>query len=153
MSESLNDLISEVHNLPSKLHDIVENLSDDQLNLKIENWSVKDIIHHLADTHTVIYIRIKQILTNEPISVKPVNNKAWSGLVDYNSSVSNSLNMISGIHHKIGIILENLTSEELKETFNHPERGRISMESYIKTLVNHGNSHMTKIKSFTKSIR
>ncbi|MHA1991439.1 MAG: DinB family protein [Candidatus Hodarchaeales archaeon] len=152
MTHQIEPLISEIKDFPIKLRELIERFSDLQLDQKLENWSTREIIHHLADTHTVIYFRIKQILTNEPIFVKPVNNQNWSRLVDYASSVSNSLNIILGIHERLTFILENLTSEEWLKTFNHPERGSISFESYIKTLVDHGNYHFKKIEAFSKNI-
>jgi hypothetical protein len=149
MTESLNDLVSEVKNFPSKLQLLIETIPEDQLNQTIENWSIKDIIHHLADTHIVIYIRIKEILVNQPISVKPVNNQTWSALVDYKSAISSSLNIISGIHERLSVVLDDLTPEEFSKTFNHPERGEISLNDYIRTLVTHGNGHIEKIQNFS----
>jgi hypothetical protein len=149
MTESLNDLVSEVKNFPSKLQLLIETIPEDQLNQTIEYWSIKDIIHHLADTHIVIYIRIKEILVNQPISVKPVNNQTWSALVDYKSAISSSLNIISGIHERLSVVLDDLTPEEFSKTFNHPERGEISLNDYIRTLVTHGNGHIEKIQNFS----
>jgi hypothetical protein len=103
----------------------------------------------LADTHIVIYIRIKEILVNQPISVKPVNNQTWSALVDYKSAISSSLNIISGIHERLSVVLDDLTPEEFSKTFNHPERGEISLNDYIRTLVTHGNGHIEKIQNFS----
>lgn len=152
MSE-IENVISRLENFPSKLRNVVEHLTPDQLQLKVVNWIVAQNVHHICDSHLNSYIRIKLALTESSPTIKPYNESAWATLSDYASDISTSLAIIDGIHRRICIVLRTLTNSDLQKTFVHPEleNPQIKLQDYINNFANHGESHLQKVISCLKS--
>ena len=143
-------IINEIRSFPENLHSVIGNLPEPMLENKVVNWSIKEVIHHLADSHLNSYIRIKMTLTEAFPTIKPYDESAWSKLVDYQIPASLSLEMLKSIHARISAVLENMKEDDWKRKLVHPEIGELTLEAYLVRFADHGRGHLDKIRSSLK---
>ncbi len=141
------ELIAESESFPVKLRETVQHLTEDQLRTKIKNWTIKQAIHHIADSHINSYMRIKLALTEPTPTIKPYNESAWSMLADISAPIDFSLAIVNGIHLRICIVLKSLKPSDWEKKFIHPELNpsEITLLSYVNNFVNHGQQHLNSI--------
>jgi len=128
MSEQqLNQCISEIEIFPNFIRKETAHLSDTQLDTvyRPDGWTIRQVVHHCADSHMNSFTRFKLTLTEDTPIIKPYFEDRWAELVDSTLPVEPSLRMIEGIHQKWVAILRSLSVNEVKKGFNHPEHGRI----------------------------
>lgn len=90
-----------------------------------EGWTIKQLVHHIADSHTHSYIRFKWALTEENPIIKAYNEKTWGALGDNHTMLINwSLTHIEAIHYKMTYLLKSLTKEQWERTFQHPDKDK-----------------------------
>ncbi|TXD77775.1 YfiT family bacillithiol transferase [Algoriphagus ratkowskyi] len=108
---------------PTYLEDTIQTFSDVQLNTPYRpgGWTVKQLIHHLSDSHMNAFMRFKWALTEDNPTIKPYDEAAWAKLVDYSLPVSDSIPVIRFIHSKWSTILESMSSEDYSKTYFHPD--------------------------------
>lgn len=148
-----NEIKNYIHNialLPKSLSALTENLSADDLNKTYRDggWSVKQIIHHLGESHINCYIRIKLALTEDNPTIKPYQEDLWVKTKE-NEILSHhvSLRLIENIHLKIVCLAETLSPTDLQRTYVHPQYHRISPISDVLALYSwHGRHHLAHIK-------
>jgi hypothetical protein len=127
-----NDLktwIATIEVFPSKIRDLTSTLSVEELNwiYRPKGWSIKQVVHHCADSHMNSFIRFKLALTEDVPTIKPYEEALWAKLSDGNSDdILPSLQIIEGVHARWVILLKSLSSTELKRQFIHPADIRIS---------------------------
>jgi DinB superfamily len=130
ISISENDLktwISVIENFPNRIKSLTENLSIEQLNLifRPEGWSIKQVVHHCADSHMNALIRTKLALTEVLPVIKPYQEAVWANLIDGKTdSIVDSLAIINGVHAKWSLLLKNLDVTDLENEYYHPENQR-----------------------------
>lgn len=142
--------LKEIDALPLKLRDAVKGLNAKQLNTpyRPEGWTVRQVIHHLADSHMNAYIRFKLALTEEKPLIKPYDEKLWAELPDTNSvSIDVSLDLITALHSRWTGLLKQLREEDLNKEFLHPESGIKNLKETIGHYAWHGNHHLAHITS------
>jgi DinB superfamily len=142
--------IEDVELLPSKLSSVVKSLTEEQLDLsyKDKGWTVRQLVHHLADSHTNGYIRFHWALTEITPTIKPYNQNAWASL-DYLKEIciDVSLNMLVAIHCRWATMMKTITDSDLERAYIHPEEERsISLKQAIALYAWHGNHHLAHIK-------
>ena len=132
---------------PAKIRSAVEGLSEEQLSTVYKNWSIRQIVHHLADSHMNAYVRFKWALTEESPLIKSYDETKWSELVDARETpIDGSLTLLDGLHERWASLVENLTVAELLMTFFHPERGDIvSLFQSLPNYVWHTEHHVAQI--------
>jgi len=138
--------------LPERLRAAVAGLSDAQLDTpyREDGWTVRQVVHHLADSHAMAYIRCKQALTKDWPTEQPYDEAAWANLADSRLPIDVSLAMIEGLHGRWVALLESLSDEDFGKGYNHPERGR---EMLIKALAmydwhsRHHTAHITSLRA------
>jgi DinB superfamily len=127
ISISENDLktwISVIENFPNRIKSLTENLSIEQLNLiyRPDGWSIKQVVHHCADSHMNSFVRFKLTLTEENPTIKPYEESLWAKLVDANDDdISASIFIIEGLHKRWTLMLKSLVKIDFKRSFFHPE--------------------------------
>lgn len=112
---------------PSKLKEAVQHLNDEQLNTSYRpgGWTIRQVVHHCADSHMNSLIRLKLALTEEQPVIKPYDENSWAELTDTKEmSVIPSLSILEGVHAKWVFLLNSLKDEERQKTFLHPEQGK-----------------------------
>lgn len=142
--------ISEIESLPDSIEALVKNLNIVELNLpyRPQGWNVKQVVHHLADSHMNAFIRFKLALTEESPIIKPYEEDRWAQLEDgTNNDINDSLNLLKHLHAKWGKLLRTLTSEDLLRVYIHPEHGkRFGLDEAIGMYAWHSNHHLAHIK-------
>jgi len=148
------DWISELESFPQKIRMLVQNLSDEQLDTPYRpgGWTVRQVVHHVSDSHHNSYIRFKWTLTEDRPTIKAYDEKGWANLFDSRTApIQMSLDHLSAIHAKLVHLLRGLSSKDLKRTFLHPESGEeTSLEENIGRYVWHGNHHYAHIERLLK---
>jgi len=125
--ELINAWIKDIEEFPAKLEQLTKNISFEKLEWKYRpnGWSVKQVIHHCADSHMNSIIRFKLALTEDSPVIRPYEEDKWAELFDYNADeIQNSLALLKALHRKWIILLKSLSSEQLALQFVHPEHGR-----------------------------
>ena len=123
-TEFINECIATIEALPQQLKTIVEPLNETQLNTpyRPEGWTVKQLVHHISDSHLNSYVRFKWTLTEDNPSIKAYDEKRWAELSDSKQTpVSVSLSMIKALHYRWAVLLKSLTTDDWNSTFQHPD--------------------------------
>ena len=119
-----HDLIKIVQQTPTKLRDAVAGLSDSQLDTRYKNWSIRQIVHHIADSHVHSYIRFRWSLTEDNPTIKAYEEADWVQLADCRQGdIEPSLALLEGLHAKWVQMLKVMSSEQFARTFVHPQSG------------------------------
>lgn len=144
--------ISEIEVLPELVRNAVQSLNDEQLNTAYRpgGWTVRQVIHHVADSHMNAYIRFKLALTEDNPTIKPYNETEWAELPDYALPVETSLVLLESLHSRWTTVLRSLTPADLNKTFTHPESGVVSLSRNIGIYAWHGNHHLAHITSLSQ---
>ncbi|MBM7661914.1 hypothetical protein JOC85_002721 [Bacillus mesophilus] len=139
--------IKAITELPNELKKMVIHLSEHELSLSYREggWNVRQLIHHIADSHMNSFIRFKLALTEEDPTIKPYDEKSWAELSDTQGGISSSLSIIEGVHERWGNLLSSLEQEDFNKAFIHPEIGRISLSTALFLYEWHGKHHLAHI--------
>ena len=117
--------ISTIEEAPLKLRGLVDGLTRVQLNTPYRNWSIRQIVHHLADSHVHSYIRFKWTLTEEQTTIKAYDEGAWALLEDsLTGPIDAPLALLEGLHKCWVQLLRMMTNEQYGRSFHHPESGK-----------------------------
>ncbi len=146
----IDNWISTIEGQPAKFRALVENLSAAELDTPYRpgGWTIKQVVHHVVDSHMNSLIRFKWTLTEDNPTIKAYYEDRWATLEDYEQTpVAISLNMLDALHHRWVILLKSLTPAQLKRTFVHPESGdTIPLDALISMYAWHGNHHIAHIE-------
>ncbi|MDL4839456.1 YfiT family bacillithiol transferase [Aquibacillus rhizosphaerae] len=141
--------IHDIENLPRILRDAAGDLDNEQLDTpyRSDGWTVRQVIHHLADSHMNAYIRFKLALTEENPVIKPYEEAKWAELTDYNLPIDSSLSLLEALHRRWTNLLRSLSPADMKKTFVHPDAGEVSLGTNIGIYAWHGRHHLAHITS------
>jgi hypothetical protein len=133
--------------LPERLRAAVEGLNDAQLDTPYRDggWTVRQVVHHFADSHANSYVRFKLGLTEDWPTIKPYDEAAWAALPDSGMAIEPSLIFIGGLHQRLVALLESMSEEDFERGFIHPERGRVSLATNLAIYDWHSRHHTTHI--------
>jgi hypothetical protein len=148
-SYQIEEWIASIEALPMSIDSFTKNLSEAQLHYKYrpEGWTIKQVVHHCADSHINSMLRFKLALTEDTPSIRPYFEDRFAKLIDYDEPIDASISILIGVHKKIGVLLKNLTPDDLKREFIHPEHGKhFSLEETIGVYAWHSNHHLAHIK-------
>ena len=142
--------IAELAAAPEEMRAALAGLSEQQLDTpyRPEGWTVRQVVHHVPDSHMHSYIRFRWALTEDRPTIKPYDEVLWAQLPDVRSApVEDSLLLLDGLHRRWTALLRELTPAEWDRTFFHPERGVVSLESNLALYAWHGRHHVAHITS------
>jgi hypothetical protein len=155
-SENLTEWIKIIENFPQQLTKLVSKFDDEQLNTpyRPDGWTVRQVIHHIADSHMNSYIRFKWALTENKPTIKPYFEDRWAELHDgKNGPILVSLYLITSLHARWVLMLKGLTPNELQHTFIHPDGGReITLAENIGIYAWHCVHHFAHINNLRKQM-
>src|SRR5690606_40023431 len=119
-----------------------------------EGWTIRQLVHHCADSHMNSFIRFKLTLTEETPTIKPYLEDLWAELPDASHlPIDSSLDVLKGLHHRWTALLKSLTEEDLKRQFIHPETNeRISLETNIGIYAWNGDHHLAHMGQMVVAI-
>lgn len=141
--------IGEIENFPKRLENLTKDLKENELNLiyRPEGWTIKQVVHHCADSHINSITRFKLALTENAPTIRPYFEDRWAKLNDYNEPIEPAISILRGVHKKLGVLLRNFTEKDLQRTFVHPEHGKIfTLQETIGTYAWHSNHHLAHIR-------
>ncbi len=155
-SEQITQWIDEIAALPRLVESAIASLSEVQLNTPYRpgGWTVRQVIHHLPDSHMGSYCRFHWALTEENPVIKAYDEKAFAAM-DYHKDlpIDISLSLLKAIHARWVIMLRNLSPSDLERTFVHPETKEINvLKNVIGLYAWHGKHHLAHILSLKKRL-
>jgi len=143
--------IAEIEGLPLKLRATVSGLSDQKLDTPYREggWTVRQVVHHLPDSHLNSYMRFKLALTEDNPTIRPYMENLWAELPEARSgSLEMSLDLLAALHIRWVASLRKLTPDDLAKSFVHPETGaEVTLRENICHYAWHGNHHLAQIES------
>ncbi|MGD0735081.1 MAG: YfiT family bacillithiol transferase [Terracidiphilus sp.] len=139
--------IETLRELPAKLRAAVSGLNDAQLDTPYRDggWTVRQVVHHVFDSHANCYVRFKLALTEDWPTIKPYDEGAWARLADSGMPVDVSLTLVDGLHQRWVVLLEAMTEEDFHKGFNHPENGRMNLAKTLALYDWHSRHHTAHI--------
>jgi uncharacterized damage-inducible protein DinB len=153
--EILNQYILDIELFPSRLRSEVEQLTDEQLDTpyRPDGWTIRQVVHHCADSHMNSFTRFKLALTEEKPTIKPYFEDRWAELADSkNMPIEPALNILDGLHQRWVVLLKSLTKEDLERRFVHPEHGKeLKLDGTLGLYAWHGHHHLAHITNLKKS--
>jgi hypothetical protein len=139
--------IAQVAEAPARLRAAVEGLTDAQLDTPYRDggWTVRQVAHHVPDSHMNAYIRVKLALTEDAPAVKTYEEAEWASLPDAELPVDISLTLLETLHRRWVHLLRSLDEQQWKRTFRHPDWGNISLENTLGLYAWHGRHHVAHV--------
>jgi DinB family protein len=144
--------IETLRQLPERLRAAVNGLNDTQLDTPYRDggWTVRQVVHHFADSHANSYIRFKLALTEDWPTIKPYDEAAWARLHDSRMPVEPSLEFVAGLHARLVDLLESMTDADFERGFDHPERGRMTLATNLELYNWHSRHHVAHITNLRR---
>ncbi|NGP87133.1 YfiT family bacillithiol transferase [Fodinibius halophilus] len=144
--------IDEIEALPEQLRNEVSELTTEQLDTpyRENGWTLRQVIHHIADSHLNGYLRVKLTLTEDKPTIKSYDQDSWANLSDTMQPVASSLKMITGIHQRWTHVLKSLDKNQLNRELVHPDKGILVLKSLIGLYAWHGKHHLAHITTLKK---
>lgn len=147
------EAIREIAGTPEKLRAAVKGLSDTQLDTPYRDggWTVRQVVHHVADSHINAYIRLRFALTETEPTIKPYEEGAWAKLEDAeHAPVEVSLRLIDPLHERWVRLLQSLKAEDYARKLVHPEHGPRTVDWLVFLYAWHGRHHTAHITELKK---
>jgi hypothetical protein len=143
----IQSAIATIAGLPALLRAATNDLADAQIDAPYRpgGWTVRQLIHHIADSHSTALIRVHLALTEDWPTVKPYDEAAWARLPDYAAPIAISLNIIENVHARWALLLNALDSAQWQRGFLHPERGPSTLEQATLLYQWHSLHHLAHI--------
>ena len=150
--EKRAEFIQIIKELPLKISEAIEGLSDEQLDTpyRPEGWTVRQTVHHVADSHMNSLTRFKLALTEENPTIRPYFEDRWAKLADSFLPVDVSLRIIEGIHARWVVLLESLTEDDFQRPLIHPDSGDWTIEQFLALYAwhsRHHTAHITRLRA------
>ena len=141
--------LTSIDMLPTRMREAVTGLSDTQLDTPYREggWTVRQVVHHVADSHMNAYVRLKLALTEEAPAIKPYDEKLWAELPDSRLSVEVSLELIDALHARWGVLLRSMKPETFARTWLHPEHGLRNLDFLLQLYAWHSRHHVGHVRS------
>lgn len=144
-------LIEQIAATPARMRDAVASLDEKQLNTPYRDggWTVRQVVHHVPDSHINAYSRFKLALTEDSPMIKPYDEAAWAALPDSRDTpVATSLTLLESLHDRWVRLLRSMTDADFQRTLKHPEHeGTMTLDSMLGLYGWHGRHHVGHITS------
>lgn len=148
--EDIARWIARIEALPAALTSAIGGLSDQQLDTRYrpEGWTLRQVVHHLADSHMNAFIRFKLALTEDAPAIKPYFEDRWAQLPDCSAPAGLSLALLDALHQRWGLLLRGMAGTDFERTYFHPEYQAAYRLDYVVGLYAwHGEHHVAHITS------
>ena len=149
--------IDSIRQLPARMRAAVQGLTDQQLDTayRPDGWSVRQVVHHVADSHMNAYIRVKLALTEELPTIKPYDEARWAELDDAKSKlVEHSIALLDALHARWVFLLERIAPADFARAVNHPEwKNPMSIDQLVAMYWWHGRHHVAHITSLRERMK
>jgi hypothetical protein len=145
--------VEAIARLPNELAGAVQGLDDAQLDTPYRDggWTVRQVVHHLADSHINAYVRFKLVTTEDNPPLKGYDQKAWAQMIDSTTlPVGVSLPIIAGVHERWVALLHSLGPDAFGRTGVHSENGPVTLDHLLQTYSWHGRHHVAHVTELRK---
>jgi uncharacterized damage-inducible protein DinB len=143
-------LIDQIASAPARLREAIDGLSPEQLDTpyRPEGWTVRQLVHHVPDSHLNSYARFKLALTEDEPTIKDYREDRWAELADARSGpVETSLALLDSLHKRWVTMLRSMSPDQFERSFRHPELGLVSLDRNLSLYAWHGRHHVAHITS------
>ena len=145
--------ISAIAEAPAKLRAAVKGLNEEQLNTPYRDggWTVRQVAHHVPDSHMNAYVRFRLALTEQEPTIKPYEEARWAELADAKSApIDVSLALLDSLHDRWVRLLRSLKAEDFARTFRHPDHGVRTVDWLLFLYAWHGRHHTAHVTELRK---
>lgn len=151
--ENVREWLREIESYTTRLRETVDHLSEEDLNKTYRDgaWTVRQLVHHIADSQLNMYLRLKLALTDENPTIPAFDEEKWAIQPDTQLPVESSIKMLEGINERIVALGNSLTEEQLDRVFTHQKNGEIAVGKKVAKLAWHENHHLEHIKIALKT--
>jgi hypothetical protein len=135
---------------PARLREATRGLTDAQLDTEYRpgGWTVRQVVHHVPDSHLNAYIRFKLALTEDVPTIKPYDEARWAELADVKTvPIETSLSLLDSVHERFVAILRAMTPADFARELVHPESGRQRLDQMLALYAWHGPHHVAHVTS------
>ena len=141
-------LIQTIAETPTRLSAALAGVTDKQLDSPYRpgGWTVRQVVHHLPDSHMNAFIRMKLALTEDAPLVKAYDEDAWAKLADARMPIAPSVTLLTALHQRWVSLLESMTAGDFSRTVTHPEHGPITVDFLLALYAWHGPHHVGHVK-------
>jgi uncharacterized damage-inducible protein DinB len=142
--------IAAIASTPADLRAAVRDLTETQLDTPYRpgGWTVRQVVHHVPDSHSNAYTRFKLALTENVPTIKPYDENAWVQLADTRTTpIETSLVMVDALHDRWVRLLESIAPNDFARTLNHPENGIMNLDQLLALYAWHGRHHVAHVTS------
>jgi len=142
--------IEVVAKLPAQMRAAVQDLRPEQLDTpyRLEGWSVRQVVHHVPDSHMNAYVRFKLALTEHEPHIKPYKEAEWAKLADTRiTPIEVSLHLLAALHSRWVDLLQAMQPSDFGRTLYHPEHGALTLERMLAMYAWHSRHHLAHITS------
>ena len=142
--------IDTIEQVPARMREALRGLSPQQLDTPYRpgGWTVREVAHHVPDSHLNAYIRTKLALTEDEPTIKPYDEKRWAELADTRvTPIETSLVLLEAVHERWNYLLRALSDADFARTFRHPEHGVRTIDWMIALYAWHGPHHVAHVTS------
>jgi hypothetical protein len=142
-----DEAMADIAALPARLRDAVRGLSESQLDSPYRpgGWTVRQVVHHLGDSHMHAFVRLKLALSEDNPTVKPYDEKAFAALPDHRLPIEVSVALLDGLHARWSAVLKTLSADQFTRPLYHPEIGAITIDYLVQTYGWHSRHHVAHI--------
>ncbi len=150
-----SDLISSIEQTPAALRAAVKGLTPQQLDTPYREggWTVRQVVHHVPESHMNAYIRFKLALTEDEPTIKPYAEDLWAKLPDVQAvPIEVSLALLDSLHVRFVEVLRGMQNDDWKRTFVHPEQGVVPLERNLGLYAWHGRHHVAHVTELRKKM-
>ena len=142
--------IRQIAETPAAMRAALRGLTEAQLDTpyRPDGWTVRQVVHHVPDSHMNAFVRFKLALTEDNPTIKPYNEAAWAKLADVKlTPVETSLDILDALHRRWVLLLESMKPEDFSRPLLHPENGPMTVDRLLQMYAWHGRHHVAHITS------
>lgn len=145
-------MIAEIEQLPDAFRSAVAGLRDAQVDTPYREggWTVRQLVHHVPDSHINSYCRFKLALTEDEPTIKTYEEAAWAELPDSRAPVDVSLALLESLHQRWVILLRAIPDTAWSKSFKHPEWGNIRLDATLALYAWHGRHHLAHVTTLRR---
>ena len=154
-AEQKQECLANIEQAPARLRAALRGLSDAQLDTPYLDggWTLRQVAHHVPDSHMNSYIRCKLALTEDEPTIKPYMENLWAELPESKSApIEVSLALLDSLHERWMLLLRQLTDADWKRTFRHPDLGLVSLEKNLALYSWHGRHHVAHVTNLREKM-
>ena len=147
------ELIDRIEETPVRLRAAVSGLSPEQLDTpyRPDGWTVRQLVHHVPDSHLNAYVRFRLALTEDEPTIRPYEEARWAELPDARGApVELSLALLDALHARWVLLLETLDAAALARTLRHPEHGVLTLDRMLQLYAWHGRHHVAHVSALSE---